>query len=138
MAPEKIVRSSETISGVFIGSVTVRNNSELTIEGAIQGSLSVESGKVIINGKQQGSVNISAGSYLINNGAIEGSVNIELDAILENLSNSKLAGSLNVSGTLNNYGSRGGTVSGAGTINDLPGSVVKQPTVIHGVSVYTW
>jgi hypothetical protein len=50
----------------------------------------------------------------------------------------KLAGSLHIEGTVRNRGTRGGTVSGDGVLEDLPGSSVKQPVMRNGMSVYEW
>jgi hypothetical protein len=50
----------------------------------------------------------------------------------------ELQGSLHVDGTIENRGSRGGSVTGAGEVRDLPGSRVVQPVVRGGANVYEW
>lgn len=138
IAPQRTISSDEVITGLYQGTIIVINDAELSINGTVQGTLSVESGRVIINGIQQGTVNLASGSSLVNKGSLQGTVNIENDAIFENAKEAKLAGSINVSGVLNNFGVRGGIVTGFGEVSDKPGSEVKQPTIINGISVYNW
>jgi hypothetical protein len=45
-----------------------------------------------------------------------------------------LAGSLDVDGVIRNRGIRGGAVSGAGVVDDLPGATVKRTVVRNGTT----
>lgn len=136
--PEKVINADETITGLHQGSVRVLGGAELTLNGTLQGSLCIENGKVINEGWHQGSVSILSGSTLRNNRSLQGSVYVEQGGYLENSQGAKLAGSLNVSGTLVNYGVRGGSVTGRENVIDKPGSQVKHPVVTNGMNIYNW
>ena len=71
-------------------------------------------------GRQQGPVFVAAG----------GRVDVEPQGTL--------AGSLDVDGVLRNRGIRGGAVSGAGVVDDLPGATVKRTVVRNGTTDIEW
>jgi hypothetical protein len=133
------VTSDETIIGTHQGSVGVSPGVRLTVRGTIQGSVSVASdAAVVVPGTIQGSVSVSPGAVVEVSGSIQGSVHIDRGGLVRVLPSGSLRGSLYVDGAVDNQGARGGTVAGAGTIDDQPGSRVVQPSVVDGVHIYQW
>ena len=75
---------------------------------------------VVLRGQQQGPVFVAAG----------GRVDVEPQGTL--------AGCLDVDGVIRNCGIRGGAVSGAGVVDDLPGTTVKRTVVRNGTTDIEW
>ena len=137
--PPKVVHETETLRGTHQGSIHVQRGAVLTISGTHQGSLHLESGaQVVIVGQHQGSLHVAFDAAATIHGSQQGSTHVDQGGEVTVDRSGRLAGSLHNEGVVRNEGARGGTVSGAGLLEDLPGSTIKQPQMRDGMTVYVW
>ena len=80
------VEENTTLVGIITGNVTVRNNSQLTVNGTIVGNMELENGtSANINGLINGNVHIPDNALLmLDGGKIDGE--ISGDGLFKNLS----------------------------------------------------
>lgn len=137
-----IIESSEHLNGQHSGSICVHDGAEFTIPPGARhsGSLTFRSGSTgRILGKHSGSLHIGPNAVVEVIGDQSGSVHVEYGALLKVAVTGKLAGSLHVSGTIENRGVRGGSVHlASGEIQDIDGGTVKEPVQKNGMDFYGW
>ncbi len=140
--PQKVVETDETLHGSHSGGICVHSG-VFTVgsRASHSGSLRVETGaKVVIRGSHSGSVHVADQAAVVVQGKQSGSVHVAAGGRLRVEHGGQLAGSLHVSGLIENSGVRGGSehIEG-GQILDLPGGSVKQPSrITNGAAVYEW
>lgn len=129
------------ITGAHNGGVCVHESGSVVVTptGIHNGSLCVERGaRATIRGTHNGSIDVRFGGYVEIFGRQNGSITVERGGVLRVAERAVAAGSLHIEGRFENAGTRGGSVSGSGDIIDLPGAVVKQPTIRNGISYYSF
>jgi hypothetical protein len=137
--PPKVVREDETLRGTHQGGVYVEREATLVLLGTHQGSLHLEAGaRSVIVGQHQGSLHVADDAVATIRGSQQGSTHVAEGGEVVVESSGRLAGSLHNEGAIHNGGVRGGTASGSGILEDLPGSTVKQPQIRNGMTVYAW
>ncbi|WP_136054591.1 hypothetical protein [Microbacterium sp. K24] len=140
--PRKIVETDETLRSSHSGGICVHSG-VFTIgpSASHSGSLQVEPGaQVIISGSHTGSLHVAGEATVTVRGKQSGSVHVAKGGRVIVKRGGRLAGSLHVSGVIENMGTRGGSehIDG-GDVVDLLGGTVKRPTrTIGGAAVYEW
>jgi hypothetical protein len=116
----------------------------------IDRTLVIENGATVTSyGTINGTVQLTAGTTFDARGTINGTVNVQRDAVANfhaglngtlNVNQGGVArlapaavslGAKHIDGTLINEGVRGVQVSGSGTVEDRPGSTVRQPDEVR-------
>lgn len=127
-----VVTSDDALHGHYSGGVCVHApaNFEIGLRGQHSGSLRLQSGATAkITGQHSGSLHVGRDAVADVVGNQSGSVHVEQGGVVRVHPGGRLAGSLHVSGLIENWGTRGGSVHlGGGEIRDLDGGTVKQPT----------
>lgn len=140
--PPLVVDGDNTLSGTHNGSVCVHDGTLTIVRGATHnGSLTVQpSAHVAIHGVHNGSLTIGSSATSEVLGAQNGSVHVDANGALRVAIGGRLAGSLTVTGRIENAGVRGGTVTKiGGEVIDLPGSTIKEPQRgADGANVVRW
>lgn len=137
--PPTIVSEIRTLTGIHKGTIIVERGGHLTIAGVLQGTLDVLSGAhVRISGVQQGTVHVGRGGTGDVSGIVQGTVGVDAGGLMRVHATGQIQGSIANEGSIENHGTRGGVVSGAGDLVDMPGSRVVQPRVEDGVYYYDW
>jgi hypothetical protein len=137
-----IVEGEDILARPYSGSVCVHTGATFTIAsgGQHSGSLTFQpssTGRIV--GRHSGSLHVSSDTDVEVIGTQSGSVHVATGAVIRVGPTGTLAGSLHVSGVIENRGTRGGSVHlVGGEIRDLDGGSVKQPIVRDGTSVYRW
>lgn len=137
-----VIIDNEVLTATHSGGVCVHEGGtfELASRGRLSGSLSLRPGSSArIAGQHSGSLHVYAGSVADVVGTQSGSVHVERGGLVRVHPGGKLAGSLHVAGLIENRGTRGGSVHmSGGTIQDLDGGSVKQPTGRGDGNYYRW
>jgi hypothetical protein len=137
--PQTIVSAARTLTDLHKGTVIVDRGGHLTVAGMLQGTLDVLPGaSARIVGVEQGTVHVGREATLDVNGMIQGTVGIEAGGSMRVHPAGQVQGSIANQGSIENHGSRGGPVSGEGSLIDMPGSRVVQPRIKDGVHFYDW
>lgn len=125
--PARIVDGSETIHQ-HQGSVHVVDGGRLDVIGPLQGTLTIaRGGEATISGAVQGTLHVGQGARVSILGKQQGTVHVDPGGFVEVAPSGALQGTLHIDGELRNAGTRGGLVSGSGSLDDLSGSRVVQP-----------
>lgn len=138
-----VVTADESLAGAHSGGVCVHEGGTFTMgsRGHLSGSLRLQPGtSALAAGQISGSLHVSRDAVADVSGRVSGSVHVDRGGLVRVLPGGVLAGSLHVSGLIENRGTRGGTVDlSGGEILDLYGGAVKQPTTTEdGVNIYNW
>jgi len=128
-----VVVHDEVLHERHSGGVCVHapSNFEIGARGQHSGSLRLQPGSyALILGTHSGSLHVGSGAVAEVVGSQSGSVHVDDGGLVRVQPRGKLAGSLHVSGLIENRGTRGGSVHlSGGEIRDLGGSSVKEPVV---------
>jgi cytoskeletal protein CcmA (bactofilin family) len=136
--PQTVISTDHEITGTHKGTVHVEGG-QLTLTGAINGTLSVQRGAIaLIQGKQQGTVSVEAGAEVIVTGAISGSASVQQGGRLVVERGARLAGTLSNNGTVIIRGTFGGAKTGSGEFRVEGDGKVKQPIIRNGAHFYEW
>lgn len=114
---------------------------EIGPRGHHSGSLRLQPGSSArIAGQHSGSLHVGPNAVVEVTGSQSGSVHVDSGGLVRVHPGGKLAGSLHVSGLIENRGTRGGSEHmNGGEIRDLNGASVKQPvTSRDGTKTYSW
>jgi hypothetical protein len=138
-----VVVSDDALHGQHSGAVCVHAPSTFEIgpRGQLSGSLRLQPGSSArIAGQHSGSLHVAADAVVEVTGCQSGSVHVDSGGLVRVHAGGKLAGSLYVSGLIENRGTRGGSVDmNGGALLDLDGASVKQPaTSSDGTKTYVW
>lgn len=138
-----VVTSDDALHRQYSGGICVHSpaNFEIGAQGQHSGSLRLQPGTTAtITGQHSGSLHVEPDAVADVIGNQSGSVHVERGGVVRVHPGGRLAGSLHVSGLIENRGTRGGSVHmGGGEIRDLDGGTVRQPTrSSDGMNIYQW
>jgi hypothetical protein len=134
--PNTIVTSDETLYGVHSGGIEIAGCT-FTINGTLQGSLSVTDGAiVIVNGINQGSISVTGAGRVVVFGQSQGSVSISADSEVSIENTGRISGSVHNDGSLIIRGVFGGSYSGRGMRTIEGTGYIQQPRIVNGVNYY--
>lgn len=138
-----VVTSDDALHGQHSGGVCVHAPSTFEIgpRGQHSGSLRLQPGSSArIAGQHSGSLHVGPDAVVEVTGSQSGSVHVDSGGLVRVHPGGKLAGSLHVSGLIENRGTRGGSEHmNGGEIRDLDGASVNQPvTSTGGTKTYSW
>jgi hypothetical protein len=137
--PRRVVETDEQVVGTHQRSICVEAGAHLEIVGTQQGSVTFQPGSTgSIIGQLQGSLHVATGAVVTVSGRQDGSVHVARGGVLKIEPGGRVAGSLHNDGVIENAGTRGGHLSGEGTLHDLDGATVRQPVVKDGSTYYVW
>jgi len=137
-----IVTDNEVLSTPYSGSVCVHEGAtfEVASRGSLSGSMRLQPGSSArIVGQHSGSLHVEMDAVADVLGSQSGSTHVEDGGVVRVHPGGKLAGSAHVAGLIENRGTRGGSEHMyGGTIRDLDGGTVKQPTRRGDGNYYNW
>ncbi len=122
-----VIRESTTITEPVSRTLVIENGATVVTRATVTGTVAIKDGHLIARGTVSGTVSISPGSDAEFHSRASGTLHIHAGAQATIAAGAVALGTMRVDGRLTNAGTRGVQVSGAGTIDDLPGSTVRQP-----------
>ena len=137
--PDDIISESGVYDRDIARTLQIAPGVQVTTTGKISGTVNVgEGAQWIAVGDVSGSVTISAGATVTFERHASGTLHIQEGAKATFGPKCVALGVITVEGVLVNQGTRGVNVLGSGTVDDLPGSRVRQPDEVRadGTTVY--
>lgn len=112
--------------------VVIENGTAVTTYGTINGTVQLRSGTSLdARGTINGTVNVEREATATFHAALNGTLNVDQGGVARLTSTAVSLGTKHIEGTLINEGVRGVQVSGSGTVEDRPGSTVRQPDEVR-------
>lgn len=112
--------------------VVIENGAVVTSYETINGTVQLRPGTVLdARGTINGTVNVESEATATFHGAFNGTLNVDHSGVARLTATAVSLGTKHIGGTLINEGVRGVHVSGSGTVEDRPGSTVRQPDEIR-------
>lgn len=137
-----VVSDDEVLATSHSGGVCVHSGAtfELAKGGRLSGSLTLQPGSAArIVGHHSGSLHVGRNSVVDVLGDQSGSVHVNHSGLVKVHPDGKLAGTLHIAGMIENRGTRGGSVHlSGGTVQDVEGGSVKQPTRRSDGNTFIW
>jgi len=137
--PDTEIRESGTLAGDVSNTLIVRPGVTLTTTGAISGTVNVERGATLkATGPISGTVHVASGAEADFHGRMSGTLHVTTGGTAHLTPGSVALGSMHIDGLLINEGTRGVSVKGRGSVQDRPGSTVRQPDEVadDGAVIY--
>lgn len=137
--PDDIIAESGVFDRNIARTLQIASGVQVTTTGKISGTVNVGEGvDWIAVGDVSGTVTIAAGATVTFQRQASGTIHIQKGATVTLGPACVALGAITVDGLLVNGGTRGVHVRGSGTVDDLPGSRVRQPDEVRadGTTVY--
>ncbi|MGT2462946.1 hypothetical protein [Sinomonas atrocyanea] len=110
----------------------IDNGASVTIYGTINGTLQLRPGTTVeARGIVNGTVNVERDAKATFHRAHNGTLNVDRGGVAQIAPTAVSLGTKNIDGMLINEGVRGVQIHGLGTVEDRPGSTVRQPDAIR-------
>ncbi|NVC25162.1 hypothetical protein E7Z53_17200 [Kocuria salina] len=137
--PDVVITESCELSEPITVTVVIKAGAHVVSLAELTGSVNVESGASLdAKGHVMGTVNVAAHGEATFHQQASGTLNISQGGRVRLAETCVALGTMNIDGELVNEGVRGVQVHGTGTVEDRPGSTVRQPdeTWPDGTVVY--
>lgn len=137
--PDDIISESGVYDRDIARTLQITPGVRMTTTGKVSGTVNVgEGAEWIAVGDVSGTVTIAAGATVTFERHASGTIDIQKGAEATLGPDCVALGIISVDGLLVNQGTRGVNVLGAGTVDDTPGSRVRQPDEVRadGTTVY--
>lgn len=111
--------------------LVIENEATVTSHGAINGTVQLTPGTTFdARGTINGTVNVQREATATFHAGLNGTLNVSQGGVARIAPTGVSLGTKHIDGTLINEGVRGVQVSGSGTVEDLPGFIVRQPNEV--------
>jgi hypothetical protein len=112
--------------------LVIQNEATVTSYGTINGTVQLTPGTTFdARGSINGTVNVQRDATATFHAGLNGTLNVNRGGLARLAPTAVSLGTKHIDGTLINEGVRGVRVSGSGTVEDLPGSTVRQPDEVR-------
>lgn len=119
--------------------LVIENEATVTSHGRINGTVQLTPGTAFESrGTINGTVNVQRDATATFHARYNGTLNVDRGGVARLAPTAVALGTMDIEGTLINEGVRGVQVFGSGTVEDLPGSTVREPDEVRpdGAVVY--
>ncbi len=137
--PDLVMSESGDVHDAVNNTLVIESGVSVTTHGVVNGTVSVRRGaRLDAVNKVNGTVHVESGAEATFKHSMGGTLHVERGGTATLEASAVALGTMHIEGMLINHGTRGGSVHGAGQVDDREGSTVRPPdeTLDDGTVIY--